>query len=60
MHPTLITADDTATGLGISRRTLQNWSTTGKFPRPIYIGRRAYYQQGQVDTFIQERITHAN
>lgn len=59
MHHTLIPAARAAEALGISHRTLRSWAQQGKFPRPIHIGRKAYYQQGQVDTFIQASIDGA-
>lgn len=49
LHPTLVPADDAAEQLGITRRTLQNWTAAGHFPKPLRLGRRAYYQQGQID-----------
>lgn len=56
MHSTLIAADEAAQQLGITRRTLQNWTAAGTLPKPLRIGRRAYYQQGQIDTYLTALI----
>ena len=49
LHPTLVHADEVAGQLGVTRRTLQNWTAAGRFPKPLKLGRRVFYQQGLVD-----------
>lgn len=58
MSSPLVPAAETADALKITRRTLQNWSSSGKFPRPAYIGRRAYYLQSDIDAYIEQAVTN--
>lgn len=58
MNTSLIPATEAAATLGITRRTLQHWSSTGKFPRPAYIGRRAYYLRSDIDAHIEKAVTN--
>lgn len=55
----LIPADEVAATLGIARRTLGHWAQHGYFPKPTYLGRRAYYQPAQLETFIQKKAEEA-
>ena len=52
LHPTLVHADDAARQMGCTRRTLQNWVAAGRFPKPLKLGRRSFYQQGQIDEYL--------
>ncbi|MGP5592096.1 helix-turn-helix transcriptional regulator [Corynebacterium flavescens] len=51
----LLTANETATELQISRTTLRRWARAGYFPRPTYIGRRAFYEPQQISDFINKQ-----
>ncbi|MGO2640418.1 MAG: helix-turn-helix transcriptional regulator [Corynebacterium flavescens] len=51
----LLTATETAGRLGIHRTTLQRWARAGYFPRPTYIGRRAFYEPQQISDFINKQ-----
>lgn len=53
MH--LIPADEAAATLGITRRTLSTWARRGYFPKPTYLGRRAYYHPAQINEFIDQQ-----
>lgn len=53
--PKLLTANEVAELLNVHRTTLQRWARAGYFPRPTYLGRKAYYDPKQVDQFISNQ-----
>ncbi|WP_082353481.1 helix-turn-helix transcriptional regulator [Corynebacterium deserti] len=56
----LIGADEVADAFGITRRTLQLWAAKGYFPKPTYLGRRAYYSPAQINEFIDQQTRLQN
>jgi predicted DNA-binding transcriptional regulator AlpA len=44
----LMTKSDVCGALSISERTLENYVRTGRFPRPVLIGKRALWAQEAV------------
>jgi predicted DNA-binding transcriptional regulator AlpA len=44
----LMTKSDVCGVLGISERTLENYVRVGRFPRPVFIGKRALWAQEAV------------
>lgn len=54
----LMTDDQTATYLGLAPRTLANWRSRKKGPRPaMRIGRAVYYRRADVDAWLDEQAT---
>ncbi len=41
---------------GWSRNTLYLWIKAGDFPRPIVIGRRRYWSERELQTWVAERL----
>lgn len=54
--PKLLTANEVAELLNVHRTTLQRWARAGYFPRPTYLGRKAYYDPNQVEQFITNQL----
>lgn len=44
---------DAAAYLGRAASTLENWASTGRGPRPVNIGGRAFYNLTDLDAFIE-------
>lgn len=51
-----VTMNDAANRLEVTPRTLRRWIKNGYFPAPSYIGRRAVYDPGTVDSWINEQL----
>ena len=47
-----LTREHAAIYLGIRPKTLAMWAMQGKGPRPIRVGRRAFYRKVDLDDFI--------
>lgn len=43
---------DAATYLGRAAATLENWASSGRGPKPVKIGGRAFYNLADLDEFI--------
>lgn len=52
----LITQREAADLLRVTPRTVRAWTRKGIFPRPIRVGRAAYYRPGWVRDFIDDRL----
>ena len=51
----LVSADETATILGVQRNSLWRWAKSG-YLVPVKIGRTCYYKRGDIDRLKQSRI----
>ena len=51
----LMTVEETAGRLRISKQTLRNWQVTGRGPRSFLIGRRRLYARSDVDMWLAEQ-----
>lgn len=51
----LMSADETATTLGVKRNSLWRWAKSG-YLVPVKIGRTCYYKRGDIDKLKQSRI----
>ncbi|WP_052124448.1 helix-turn-helix transcriptional regulator [Gallibacterium anatis] len=47
----IISIDDLAKVMGVTKPTLRNYYRTGKFPEPIKIGKREYWHKSTVEQF---------
>lgn len=56
--PVLVTPDgrltrqDAANYLGVAAQTLANWSTQGRGPKTLRLGRKVFYRLNDLDAFI--------
>jgi excisionase family DNA binding protein len=49
---------DVASRLSVSRRTVERWIASGRFPRPLKIGGSTRFAEGEISEFLkQKRIT---
>lgn len=57
----LLTADEVAAQLGISRSTLFNWRSTGSHPTPraVKLGSHVRWRQSDIDEFISLMVEAA-
>ncbi len=46
--------------LGLSRRTIQHWVSTGyrDFPKPVYLGRNAMFKETDVNHWLNLQLTN--
>jgi predicted site-specific integrase-resolvase len=57
----LYTTQEAATALRIAAATLNRWRTTGEGPVFVRVGRRVYYRQSEIETYLSagaRRHTH--
>jgi predicted DNA-binding transcriptional regulator AlpA len=47
---------EVADRLHVSTRTLELWCHDGYFPKPIYIGRRAFWRASAVDAWVEQQF----
>lgn len=53
-----LTRQEAATYLGISRKTLANWASTGRYSLRYHkIGTRVIYLKSELDAWIASRVT---
>ena len=52
----LLTQQEAADRLRVSRRTIRRYAQLGKLPPPIRIGRNAYYRPGTIKDFIDSKL----
>ncbi|KAA2213203.1 helix-turn-helix transcriptional regulator [Teichococcus oryzae] len=56
-HPPLLTPEDVAARLGVSRKALERWRCTGDGPRFVRLGHKTVrYRHQDIETFISARI----
>ena len=53
----IITINEAAQRLNVSRVALWNWRKAGKGPAPVMIGKRPYYDATDVEAFAAQRLT---
>jgi excisionase family DNA binding protein len=53
----LLTPEQTADTLGVTRHTLEVWCSTGRYPelRYVKVGRLVRYRRGDVESFLDGR-----
>ena len=51
----LLSADETATILGVQRNSLWRWAKSG-YLVPVKIGRKSFYKQGDIDKLKSTRV----
>ena len=49
-----LTREDAARYLGLQAKTLAQWSSMGKGPKPVRVGGRVFYYKEELDRFIAE------
>jgi excisionase family DNA binding protein len=54
-QPLLLTVDEVAQLLGLSRRTVWRLRSTGRIPAPVRIGRSVRWRRADVDEWISAR-----
>jgi len=52
-QPLLLRATEAAALCGTSVRTWRTWGTSGKIPRPIYIGRIPFWRYGDLKAWVE-------
>ena len=52
----LLTQADAADMLRVSRRTIRRYAQYGELPKPIRIGRNAYYRPETIKDFIDSKL----
>ena len=52
----IITINEAAQRLGVSRVALWNWRKAGKGPAPVMIGNRPHYDATDVEAFAAQRL----
>ncbi|MDQ0648542.1 hypothetical protein QFZ53_002738 [Microbacterium natoriense] len=57
--PQLLTTDDVAAILQVSKRTLESWRTRDEGPRFLYAGKHVWYRPVDVETWIEESIPYS-
>jgi len=55
LNEELLSADDTATILGVQRNSLWRWAKNG-YLVPVKIGRKCFYKQGDIDKLKSTRV----
>lgn len=56
-RPALLTPEDVAAQLGVSRKALERWRCTGDGPRFVRLGHKTVrYRMEDVETFVAERL----
>ncbi|MDJ0390901.1 helix-turn-helix domain-containing protein [Roseomonas sp. E05] len=59
-HPPLLTPEDVAAQLGVSRKALERWRCTGDGPRFVRLGHKTVrYRMEDVEAFVTGRL-HAS
>lgn len=51
----LLTEEETAVVLRVSRKTLERWRSVGGGPRFVKVGRRVYYRQPTLEEYLTAR-----
>lgn len=51
----LLTKEEMAAKLKVSKRTVENWMTLEHIPLPIYIGRRALWVEEIIVAWLQQK-----
>lgn len=51
----LFTKEDVCAKLKVSKRTVENWVSLGEIPPPAHIGRRAYWPEETIDTWLRQK-----
>ncbi len=58
-NPDLLTREQAAEYLGVSKNTLEVWATTKRYPLPYTkIGRCVRYRRRDLDRFIEDRMVN--
>jgi excisionase family DNA binding protein len=60
-HDRLLTRDDVAQMLGVTRGTLAVWASTRRYNLPVVkVGRAVRYRASDVEAWLERRTLHSN
>jgi excisionase family DNA binding protein len=51
----LLTKEDLSAKLRVSKRTVENWVASGEMPPPAHIGRRAYWPEEKIESWLRQK-----
>jgi excisionase family DNA binding protein len=49
----LLTTDEVAQTLRVTRETIQNWCKEGRLPKPVRLSRRLYFKAKDIEKLLQ-------
>ena len=55
MIPKLVPVREVAERIGLTERTLKDWSKQGKFPRAYRVGRQWFFKEDDVVSWLEEQ-----